>query len=163
MSEKNATGRLCIACIEHPLVTSADAGCMSELSHYEFTVEQLAKIKRGDFVDLSKCHQKGSFPFSPNYATDYDAVFAAVNAFCNNPDEETTVMFIDADPAKSNAQIQEEYRRGIRSSGDMFECINHAKVTPERYSNASDYALSMGCPTIEIDLPDDVLSELRRR
>ena len=159
---RSKSSRLYIACVNHPCPMPSGFGYMSMLSHYEFTADQLMKISKGKPVDLSKCYQEGSVNLPEYYKTDYDAIFAAVNSFCQNPHEDTMATFLDADPRKSDREIEDEWKQGIKSSGDLIECVNHAKATPERASGALDYALYMGCPMVEIDLPSHLLSELGR-
>ena len=156
------SGTLFKACVHQTSSLPSGCGYMAKLSHYAFTAEQLKRMKRGKDVDLSKCHQAGSDPYSPSYVIDRDAIFAAVSCFSLNPGEDTMATFLDADPRKSDRQIEDEWRRGIRSSGTLIECVNHAKATPERASEALDYALFMGCPMVEIDLPEHLLRELAR-
>lgn len=150
-----------VACVTQWEETSFLCG-MGKLSHYEFSLSQLKGIMKWKPVNLSECHQEGSAKFSTNYKTDYECVVAALHAFINNPLADTAAMFLDADPSKSDEQIEAEWRMGIKTSGSLIECVNHAIVKPNRFEQAHDYSCSMGCPFIEIDLPKAVIEELKR-
>ena len=160
--KQQATGqKTYVACITQWEVASPLGG-MAMLSHYEFSISQLKEIMKWKPVNLAECHQEGSARFSTNYKTDYECVVAALHTFINNPLADTAAMFLDADPTKSDEQIEAEWRIGIKTSGSLIECVNHAIVKPDRLEQAHDYSCSMGCPFIEIDLPEEVLAELKR-
>lgn len=132
------------------------------LSHYEFSISQLREIMKWKPVSLSECHQEGSAKYSRNYATDYKCIASAIWSFIQNPHADTVGCFLDADPTKTDEEIEAEWRMGVKTSGDLIECVNHATASHTRTAEARDYSCSMGCPFIEIDLPEEALRELKK-
>lgn len=158
---QNSKRETYIACITQ-WETSSISGGVGMLSHYEFSISQLKDIMKWKPVNLSECHQEGSAKYSPNYATDYECVAIALQSFVQNPHADTMGAFLDADPTKTNEEIEAEWRMGIKTSGDLVECVNHAVASRARAAEAQDYSCFMGCPFIEIDLPREALKELKR-
>lgn len=138
-------------------------GSVGDLTHYEFRFEHLAIAMKGLPIDMSECHEEGSFPIydEEDYIDHYYGLFAALNYFVSNPECDTAVSFLDADPDMTDEMLLMELICGKTNEGYPIEIINRAVAGVDQIDEALQFSADVSIPCIEIELSREVLLALK--